>query len=422
MAKNGESRKRRFKALLGLAAIGGFLLALPAAALACVSAGACTAGGGVVSPGVPSSTCAGGSQSGQSICTGGPIAGSLAPTKASVEEPSNQEIGRAIISLVTGADDPYLDISSTRDKGAGITSASATVSGPAQSSRTTDINGGVDGHISQTKVFDLAANQRLTIGGFFYYDSQHISYGSPTTIAAASSANRNIYTLGGQFRYDAGNTYFGGGVGGELGSGDLNGPGDTGSFDSRGYATAAYIGRVFSLWDTTGSIYAPTSRHTKAPQKPISGYAVNLDVSAHLGYSNDEIGGFTDSTGFVRGTERLAFWDVGGVAKLFWVLPPWGRVAWSPFVAATIDQEFGYSHTLDIPTQTAQAADTLYYGNAQTFGGAQIGIDGLDVSGVRFGVKGYYQQSSEFQVFGGQAYVKFPVLTWLGVQPVMPRN
>lgn len=42
--------------------------------------------------------------------------------------------------------------------------------------------------------------------------------------------------------------------------------------------------------------------------------------------------------------------------------------------------------------------------------------------GVVFGVKGYYQQSSEFQVFGGQAYVKFPVLTWLGVQPVMPRN
>jgi hypothetical protein len=329
-----------------------------------------------------------------------------------------------LINADTG-NDPYLNISSTRDNGAGVTSASGTISGPAQSSRITDIDGGVDGHFNfnSTKVFDITANQRLLIGGFFDYDSEHISYGSPTTIAAATSANRNIYTLGGQFRYDVASTYFGGGVAGELGNGSLNGSASSGGFDSHGYAGAGYVGHVFTLFDTTGPSYTPSLLPTKAPSKPASGYVVNLDVSAHLSYADDEIGGFTDSTGFARGTERLAFWDAGGVAKLFWVLPPWGRVTWSPFVAATVDQWFGFQHTLDLPAQAAlPAGDTLFYGTAQTFGGAQAGIDFVDVSGVRFGMKGYYQQSQEFQVFGGLGYIKFPILGWLGVQPVVARN
>jgi hypothetical protein len=70
--------------------------------------------------------------------------------------------------------------------------------------------------------------------------------------------------------------------------------------------------------------------------------------------------------GLVYGTERIRFWNVGGHAKLFWTLPC-GPLVWTPFVAATIDQEFGYSHTLDIPVQTAAVADVFYYGSAQTF-------------------------------------------------------
>ena len=146
-----------------------------------------------------------------------------------------------------------------------------------------------------------------------------------------------------------------------------------------------------------------------------TGYSVNLDVSAHVGHSDDAIGGFNDALGLVYGTERIRFWNVGGHAKLFWTLPC-GPLVWTPFVAATIDQEFGYSHTLDIPVQTAAVADVFYYGSAQTFLGAQAGIEGRNPYGVRFGLNGYYRQSSEFQVLGGQAYLKFPILHWLGVQ------
>ena len=62
--------QRRCKALLGLAAIGAFLLALPAAALACVNS--CPGGTvGVNGGGFP--FCQGGSNNGQLVCSGGSI-------------------------------------------------------------------------------------------------------------------------------------------------------------------------------------------------------------------------------------------------------------------------------------------------------------------------------------------------------------
>jgi hypothetical protein len=322
------------------------------------------------------------------------------------------------------ANDPHVDVSSTRDSGAGVTSASGAVSGQAQSSRTTDIGAGADGHISASTAFDLAAYQRLVIAGFFQYDSQRTSYSSsPTAVFTASTATRNIYTLGGLAQYDAGNSYFGAGVAAELGNGSISGPGDSGNFNSHGYVAAGYVGRVFTLLDTTNSSSARSPLPTKAPPKPTSGYALNLDLNFHLGYVNDQINGFVDSTGFARGPEQIDYWDVGGIAKLYWVLSPSGRITWSPFVAATIDQEFGYSHSLDLPAQAAlPGGDTFFYGSAQTFGGAELGIDALDVSGISFGLKAYYRQSQEFQVVGGLAYVKFPILVWLGAAPVTGRN
>lgn len=169
------------------------------------------------------------------------------------------------------------------------------------------------------------------------------------------------------------------------------------------------------LFGAPGYSYARPSSRSKARPVLATGYSVNLDVSAHVSHSDDAIGGFNDALGLVYGTERIRFWNVGGHAKLFWTLPC-GPLVWTPFVAATIDQEFGYSHTLDIPVQTAAVADVFYYGSVQTFLGAQAGIEGRNPYGVRFGLNGYYRQSSEFQVLGGQAYLKFPILHWLGVQ------
>jgi len=355
-----------------------------------------------------------------------------AVTTAPVDAPGwgDSTLGHLINGDIAGngrngpGDDPYVDMYSMRDSGAGVTSASGAVSGQAQSSRTTDIGAGADGHISTSTAFDLAAYQRLLIAGFLQYDSQRTSYNSsPTAVFTASNATRNIYTLGGVAQYDAGNSYLGVGVAAELGNGSISAPGDSGNFNSHGYVAAAYIGRVFTLLDTTNSSSARSPLPTKAPPKPTSGYALNLDLNFHVGYVNDQINGFVDSTGFARGAEQIDYWDVGGIAKLYWVLSPWGRIAWSPFVAATIDQELGYSHSLDLPAQAAlPGGDTFFYGSAQTFGGAELGIDALDVSGISFGLKAYYRQSQEFQVVGGLAYVKFPILAWLGVAPVTGRN
>ena len=53
---------------------------------------------------------------------------------------------------------------------------------------------------------------------------------------------------------------------------------------------------------------------------------------------------------------------------------------------------------------------------------AKLGLDVNEASGITYGVSGYWQQSSEFQVFGGRAYVIFPISHWLGAGPVMAWN
>jgi hypothetical protein len=72
----------------------------------------------------------------------------------------------------------------------------------------------------------------------------------------------------------------------------------------RGYAAATYVGQIFPLWGSAATV-VPASIPTKAPPKPVSTYSSYLDLSAHLGFADDQIGGFTDSVGFVRGTERI---------------------------------------------------------------------------------------------------------------------
>jgi len=69
--------------------------------------------------------------------------------------------------------DPWIDVTTIRDKGATMSSATGAlgaVNGLSQSSRTTDVGGGADASYSASKYFDLAANQRLVVGGLFRYD------------------------------------------------------------------------------------------------------------------------------------------------------------------------------------------------------------------------------------------------------------
>jgi hypothetical protein len=125
------------------------------------------------------------------------------PARAQHYPVENPGPGNGIVDSATNmnssANDPYFNFSSTRDSGASVKTPSGAAAGTTPSSRITDIGGGVDGHFNASKFFDITADQRLTIGAFFDYDSERINYNSPAL--TAPSANRNIYSFGSMFRY-----------------------------------------------------------------------------------------------------------------------------------------------------------------------------------------------------------------------------
>ena len=106
------------------------------------------------------------------------------------------------------------------------------------------------------------------------------------------------------------------------------------------------------------------------------------------------------------GQEQLRFWTVGGQAKLSWVMPSTNAI-WTPFVAATFDQEFGFSHTLNIPVQLGQIADTVDFSGAQTFFGVRAGLQAQLNSGWNVGLQGSYQESDEFRIASVQAFARY---------------
>jgi len=146
----------------------------------------------------------------------------------------------------------------------------------------------------------------------------------------------------------------------------------------------------------------------KAPPKPSGGYFVGLDLSGHVGYLDSRADGFTDSTGFIFGTNQIRSGDVGGRAQLFAILPGNG-IVWRPYVAGTVDQLFGFSSILDVPNQAAvPSGDLVSLKVAQTFGGTVLGVDALAPSGWAVGVRGFYQASSDTNMIGGSVYLKIP--------------
>ena len=407
MTKQGGRRNggwRRYKVLFGLAAIGAFLLALPAAAMACVSANQCTSGGGFVSINV----CVGGSQNNEPICNSTQasdyvFAHRLGNAYATHGMYSFNDLSENITN------DPFVDFTSIHDRGASVSSATGAISGQNASSHTTDLGGGaIGGYNGWNKTLNLSANQSLVAAAQVGYDSSRTTFGASTLAPGflnVASTKESRYSLAGALMYYAGSIYFGGALGGDWGHGDMTSTvtGAAGNYGIHGYSTTAIVGKVFTL---SGSASAPSpaaAMPTKAPPKPsAAGNALQLDLSAHLGYSSDQANGFTDSTGFVWGAERLRFWDAGGTARLFETIPD-GRLTWIPYVALKLDQQFGYSDALALPT----IGNTVFYGSAQTFWGTQFGVGVRDTSGIIVGVRGMYAQSSEFQILGGQAYLQY---------------
>jgi hypothetical protein len=262
--------------------------------------------------------------------------------------------------------------------------------------------GGLYGGYDATHLFGLPAGHRVTLSGSFDYSHDDI------TTASVGSATLDNYRFTGRVRYDTDQFYvvgsgaYGFGHGTETQYADNS----SGRFDTRDYAVDLRIGKKFLLLNTISS--EPTGLPKKAPRKPTKGYIVGLDLSGHIGYADWRGDGFTDTAGFIFGPSRTKAGDVGVRAKLFAYIPDAG-VLWMPYVAGTVDRQFGYSSSLTIPDQTAMpGGDVLYIEAAQTFLGAQLGLDVRARGGWTLGARGFYTASSDLNVSGGSAYLKIP--------------
>jgi hypothetical protein len=307
--------------------------------------------------------------------------------------------------------DPFGYFTSIQDKGSQTSSASGAITGPSGSSHTSDGGGGLVGTYNASKTISLSANQQLVVGALFFSDSQRTSFAAAPALPAAvglSSARVDSYTFSGSARYFVGPMYLTGYVAGNFGSGSsANGTtGATGNFNTGGYSLGGAIGKTYTLFDSR-TVASSSSLPTKAPPRLTDGgFALRLNVDADLAYAQDQVDGYTDSSGFIRGDERIHYWTVGGEARLSALIPRAG-LTWSPYAAANVSQQFGFSHTLDIPTQPGQGADTIFFGSAQTFAGALAGINAANAAGIVLGIEGFYKQSSEYQVVGGDAYLRY---------------
>jgi hypothetical protein len=301
------------------------------------------------------------------------------------------------------------DISLAHSSGYGITDSAGLLAPGTTTPSIRDVSSG-GGIIGSYKVSGLPANQGLSFSGFFDYQRDNVSLGTIAGLAAASagSGQTDTYTFGGSFIYNLGPTYLKGAAAYDFGHGSeaLSVDGSTGGYNTQGYSADLKLGHVFVLLNTVSS--DRPSMPTKAPPKAAGGYIVGLDLSGHLGYSNQQSDGFTDSSGFTWGTDRTRYGEVGGSAKLFALIPSNGLL-WMPYIAGTVDREFGFSSVLNIPTQAALVGgDVLSLQEAQTFWGTELGISVRGQSGLTFGVNGFYQASTDTNIVGGSAFVKIP--------------
>jgi hypothetical protein len=300
-------------------------------------------------------------------------------------------------------------VSSIRGSGYGVTDSAALLA-PGTSTpsyRATAGGFGIGGSYDATALFGLPSHQGLLLSGDFDYARENITLGSLAGLAATSagSAQTDTYRLGGSVLYRIGGTYVQGTGAFDFDHGNetQNVDASTGSFNFHGYAADLRLGNIFVLFNSISS--SNPGLLTQAPD-PAGGYAVGLDLSGHVGYSNLQFDSFTDSSGFVYGTGTTHTGDAGARARLFAILPGNGW-SWVPYVAATIDQEFDFSSSLNIPSQAALAGgDLISLTEAQTYLGAQLGLDLVGAQGVTVGINGFYAASSDTKIGGGRIYLK----------------
>jgi hypothetical protein len=313
--------------------------------------------------------------------------------------------------------DPYAAIDAGGSGGAfvahgsgfGVTDSAGLLAGtPAPTFKDVTAGGSISGWYDASRL--LPTNQSVQFGAFFAYDNSAVDLGPIAGLNSAGSAQFNTYTFAGSFFYSNGAPYVQGIAGYNFGTGSETNAADgsNGSFSTNGYSADLRMGTIFPLLGTPAAA-SPSVLPTKAPPAPPRGYVIALDVSGHIGYNNQQVNGFTDSSGFIFGTDQTHYGDVGAEAKLFAVFPSYGLL-WMPYVAGTVDQLFGFSSTLNIPSQPALVGgDVASLTEAQTFYGAQLGLDARAANGWTIGVKGFYTASADMNFAGGNAYIKIPL-------------
>ena len=294
---------------------------------------------------------------------------------------------------------------SARSSGVGITDTAGSLAPGSVStaSRTSAGSGGVSGSYDVSNF--VGPNQKLVLNGAFNYTSSRTNFSG-----ASASINSDTYGFRGSALYTNDKTYlilsgyYGFGDNSEFFAADAS----SGRYRSDGYNVDARLGHVFMLFNSIAAV-APPRMSVKAPRKAADGgYAIGVDLSGHLGYSEDVARGFTDTSGFVFGDERMRFGETGLRAKLFAAIPRNG-VVWQPYISGSVDWRFDYSHVTSFPTQVALAGgDAVRFADGTTVVGAQIGLDVKAANGWTVGVNGFYSHTSDTDVTGGRAYVRIP--------------
>ena len=302
--------------------------------------------------------------------------------------------------------------SEVRGSGYGLTDTAGTVPANTTSPGFSAVSGdvGISGTYDVSRYIGLPADQSLDVKGYFNYGQDNIRVATgpalgPLIVGNAGSLNGNTYTFGASALYRFGTSYIVGAGSYNFGSAHEtdNVSSSTGSFTDSGYMVDGRLGHVFVLSNTTG---VPVG--TAAPAKAASGTIVGLDLSGHVGYSDNRSDNFTDSTGFMFGTGEARSGDFGARFRVFSGTSADGLI-WMPYFSATVDQLFDVSNTFGIPNQAAMpGGDLLNFNVSKTFLGGDVGLDVRGPSGWTIGAKGFIDGSNDTTIAGGMAYVKIP--------------
>ncbi len=255
-----------------------------------------------------------------------------------------------------------------------------------------------------TPLIGYNGNQQLLLGLTLDYRHNSADFGS------SGSVKNDTYTLTGSARYTINTFYVEANAAFDWRRTSLtdNVNSGTGSTGGSGYNIGGTIGQLFPLYNTSG-LSPGTAIPTKAPPlNTTGGYGVFLNLEGMANYRNELNDSFIETSGFSYGSEQLSYTDLGARVRLIGMIPS-GELRWMPYVGVTFDQLVGFNNALNIPGQAATAADTFYFGQSNTFWGAQGGLKILSRTGITADITGFYNFTADANIAGGSVALRIPL-------------